>query len=149
MQKRCDHCKELKDIEEFNWRYKSLGIRHNTCRECMKWFNRRYFKGSAHEEHLKNVRERKQVALEVARQYVQDYLSTHPCVQCGESDPRVLEFHHRNANEKDMDVAYAVGGGWSVARIQQEIDKCDVLCSNCHRKLTTDERGWYRGRPRK
>src|SRR5215212_6109427 len=94
IQRKCDHCGETKEIEEFNWRYKALGIRHNTCRECMKWFNRRYFKGSAHEEHLKNVRERKTVAREVAREYVLNYLATHPCQECGESDPIVLEFHH-------------------------------------------------------
>ena len=144
MQKKCDHCKEVKEIEEFNWRYKNLGIRHNTCRECMKWFNRRYFKGSVHEEHLRHVRERKAVAREVARQYVLNYLSTHPCVQCGESDPIVLEFHHRG--NKDASVSSIVGGGWSVGRIQEEIDKCDVLCANCHRRVTMKERGWYRGR---
>ena len=57
--KRCDHCKKEKDIEEFNWKFKALGIRHDTCRECMKWFVKRYFKGSAHDEHLRNVKERK------------------------------------------------------------------------------------------
>ena len=145
MEKRkCDHCKKVKNIEEFNWKFKSLGIRHSTCRECMKWFVKRYFKGSAHDEHLRNVKERKTAAREVAKQYVWDYLSTHPCIQCGESDPRVLEFHHRG--EKEKDIAYLVGGGWSVGRIQEEIDKCDVLCANCHRKLTMNERGWYRGR---
>ena len=147
--RKCDHCHEVKEIEEFNWRYKTPGIRHNTCRECMKWFNRRYFKGSAHEEHLKNVKERKQNAREVARLYVQTYLETHPCVHCGEADPRVLDFHHRDPVQKEMAIAYMVGGGWSVGRIQEEIDKCDVLCSNCHRKLTMDERGWYRSKNRK
>ena len=141
-QRKCDHCKETKNIEEFNWKYKALGVRHDTCRECMKWFVRRYFQGSAHDEHLKNVKERKTAAREVAKQYVWDYLSTNPCIQCGESDPRVLEFHHRG--DKDKDVAYFVGGGWSVGRIQEEIDKCDVLCANCHRKLTVEERGWFR-----
>jgi hypothetical protein len=142
--RKCDHCKKVKDIEEFNWKYKALGIRHNTCRECMKWFVKRYFKGSAHDEHLKNVRERKTAAREVAKQYVWDYLATHPCIHCGESDPRVLEFHHRG--NKDKGIAYLAGGGWSVGRIQEEIDKCVVLCANCHRKLTMDERGWFRSR---
>ena len=36
--KRCDHCKQEKDILEFNWKFKALGVRHSTCRECMKWF---------------------------------------------------------------------------------------------------------------
>lgn len=90
--KRCDHCKVEKDITEFNWNLKALGIRHDTCRECMKWFVRRYFKGSAHDEHLKNVKERKKAARIAAREYVWNYLTTHPCEKCGESDPRVLDF---------------------------------------------------------
>ena len=53
-----DHCKVEKDIEEFNWKYNALDIRHNICRGCMKWFVKRYFKGSAHDKHLRNVKER-------------------------------------------------------------------------------------------
>jgi hypothetical protein len=142
--KRCDHCKQEKDITEFNWKFKALGIRHDTCRECMKWFAKRYFKGSAHDEHLRNVKERKKAARIFAREYVWNYLTTHPCEQCGESDPRVLEFHH--VGEKEKTISHMVGEGYAVERIQQELDKCQVLCSNCHRKLTMDERGWWRGR---
>ena len=142
----CDHCKTEKDIEEFNWKYKALGVRHKTCRECMKWFVKRYFRGSAHDEHLRNVKERKKAARVVAREYVWDYLSTHPCIQCGESDPRVLEFHHRDSVQKEKDIARMVGDGLSTGRIQAEIDKCDIYCSNCHRKLTMDERGHWKSR---
>ena len=142
--KKCDHCKELKEDDQFNWRYKSLGVRHNTCRECKHGFDKKYFEGPAKEKHLQNVKERKDAAREVARQYAWDYLSTHPCIGCGEDNPVVLEFHHRS--DKDMAVGYMVSAGFSIARIQQEIDKCDVLCANCHRKLTAKERGWYRGR---
>jgi hypothetical protein len=142
----CDHCKQEKDIEEFNWKYKALGVRHKTCRECMKWFVRRYFQGNAHDEHLRNVNERKKVAREVARQYVFDYLKTHPCVKCGESDPRVLDFHHRDPVQKETEVSKMVVNGLSLGRLQQEMDKCDVLCANCHRKLTIDERKHWRSR---
>lgn len=142
----CDHCKVEKDIEEFNWKYKALGIRHKTCRECMKWFVKRYFKGSAHDEHLRNVKERKKAARVVAREYVWEYLATHPCIQCGEFDPRVLEFHHRKDEQKEKDIARMVGDGYSTPRLQEELDKCDVLCSNCHRKLTMDERKYWKSR---
>jgi hypothetical protein len=142
--KKCDHCKKLKDEEEFNWKFKSLGVRHKTCRECMHGFNKTYFEGPAKEKHLQQVNERKQEARQYARDYVMNYLQTHPCSRCGESDVRVLEFHH--VGEKDLAVAAMVSGGFSVERIQAEIDKCEVLCANCHRKLTTDERGWFKGR---
>ena len=142
--KKCDHCKQYKEDEEFNWRWKNLGIRHKTCRECMKEFNKRYFKGDAHERHLQQVKERKAAAREVSREYVWDYLTKHPCEKCGESDPMVLEFHHNS--DKERIVGYMAQNGYPIATIQAEIEKCDVLCANCHRRLTMKERGWYRGR---
>ena len=144
--KKCDHCKQYKEDEEFNWRWKELGIRAKTCRDCAHGFNKTYFEGSAKEKHLQQVRERKNAARDAAREYAWEYLSTHPCIHCGESDPMVLEFHHRSDEEKDMAVGYMVSGGWSIARIKSEMAKCDVLCANCHRRVTMKERGWYRSK---
>ena len=141
--KKCDHCKLPKDEEEFNWKYKSLGVRHNTCRTCMSIHQKKYFSGPAHERHLAQVKERKEIVRQLSREYVYQYLLTHPCVQCGESDPVALEFHH--VGGKDQAVSVLVSGGYSIERIQQEINSCIVLCATCHRKLTAKERGWYRG----
>jgi len=143
-EKKCDHCKKFKDEEEFNWKFKSLGVRHKTCRECMKPFRKNWYEGDAHDRHLKNVKERKDAARLVAREYVWQYLSNHPCIECGESDPVVLEFHHRH--EKDKPISVLTAAGYSIATIQAEIDKCDVLCANCHRRRTMKERGWFRGK---
>jgi hypothetical protein len=54
------------------------------------------------------------------------------CVRCGFSDPRALEFHHRDPAAKNFKISEKA---WSYAwsRIEEEIAKCDVLCSNCHR----------------
>lgn len=146
MKKNCNHCGKHKDEEEFNWRFKSLGIRHKTCRDCMHGFNKTYFEGNAKERHLQQVRERKELARSYARDFIYNYLLFHPCSQCGESDVRVLEFHHTDTSGKDMAVGAMVSSGFSVERIQAEIDKCVVLCANCHRKITVEERGWFKGR---
>ncbi len=66
----------------------------------------------------------------------------HPCVQCGESDPMVLEFHHLGGKEKE--ISFMITGGYPIAKIQAERDKCQVLCANCHRRKTVKERGWFR-----
>jgi hypothetical protein len=110
------------------------------------WFVKRYFQGSGREKHLEDVKERKKAARIFARGYVWDYLTTHLCVSCGEADPRVLEFHHRSDSEKEDTISHMVGEGLSVGRLQQEMDKCDVLCGNCHKKLTMKERGHWRSR---
>src|SRR5215216_1890654 len=108
MENKCNSCGKFKDEEEFNWRYKALGIRHPTCRECQKPFRKNWYEGSAKERHLKNVKERKEEVRKLAREYVLAYLLTHPCIEWGERDPRVLEFHHRD--EKDMAFSELVAG---------------------------------------
>jgi len=140
----CNHCLQEKDEEEFNWRYKSLGVRNSTCRECAVEFNRKYYQGTFQEKHLEQVRDRKKAVREMAQDFVLDYLQEHPCEECGETDIRVLEFHH--IGQKDKAIVTLVSGGYSVERIQEEIAKCQVLCANCHRKITVEERGWYRGK---
>jgi hypothetical protein len=142
--KQCVTCKQWKNEEDFNWRYKSLGIRHPTCRECQKPFRRKWYEGSAKERHKANVHARKKEVRELAREYVLSYLLAHPCGNCGETDPRVLEFHHERG--KEYPISVMINGGYPIHKIQEEIDKCKVLCANCHRKLTMDERGWFRGR---
>jgi hypothetical protein len=141
---KCNHCQEWKDPEEFNWRYKALGIRNPACRDCQHAFNKDYYEGDAKERHLQQVKERTEAARDAAREFVYQYLLSHPCEVCRETDPRVLEFHH--VGQKDMTVTRMVSGGWSIARIQKEISRCRVLCSNCHRRITVEERGWFRGR---
>ena len=140
--KRCQKCHIEKDEEEYVWRFKALGKRDDICKSCRKIYNDQYFNGPAKERHLQQVKERKQIAREVAREYILNYLATHPCVECGESDIRVLEFHH--IGDKEQTISHMVAEGFSVDRIQRELDKCQVLCANCHRKLTIEERGWFR-----
>lgn len=54
------------------------------------------------------------------------------CCCCGQSDPRCLDFHHRDPNQKEDTISNLVKQGYSEKKILAEIDKCDVLCANCH-----------------
>jgi 5-methylcytosine-specific restriction endonuclease McrA len=74
------------------------------------------------------------------RKLVSDYLSMHPCVDCGESDIDVLEFDHRNPEEKRFTIArYRNSRSVTPSTMMNEITKCDVRCANCHRKKTVRE----------
>ena len=76
---------------------------------------------------------------ESGRQYVFDYKKNNPCVRCGFSHPAALDFHHKDHTTKTIGVADAVSGGWSLDKIKEEIEKCDLLCANCHRILHYEE----------
>lgn len=57
------------------------------------------------------------------------------CLECDETHPACIVFHHRNPKEKDFGIAQAVSQGWGKEKILAEIAKCDIYCSNCHLKL--------------
>ncbi|QGH79030.1 endonuclease VII [Streptomyces phage Enygma] len=78
---------------------------------------------------------------EEKRQFVCEYLSSHPCVDCGESDIIVLEFDHTGDIEKVSDVSKMMNNGTSLSRMKEEIAKCEVRCCNCHRRKTVERRG--------
>jgi hypothetical protein len=59
------------------------------------------------------------------------YLKTHPCVDCGECDIRVLEFDHVRGKRKYR-ISSMVYSGRSWKNLLREIVKCDVRCANCH-----------------
>ena len=70
-----------------------------------------------------------------------EYFKAHPCCDCGETDPVVLEFDH--LRDKAFEItAKLVTYRWQ--RILDEIDKCEVVCANCHRRRTAKRRGALR-----
>ena len=58
--------------------------------------------------------------------------STLCCRDCGQTHIATLQFHHLDPTKKDNNVSWMVHHGYSLKRIQAEIEKCVVLCSNCH-----------------
>ena len=82
----------------------------------------------------RNKRQRKK-----NREFVDRVKRMHSCVDCGESNPVVLEFDHvRGVKRKS--VADMVYNYYSIKSIKEEIRKCDIRCSNCHRIKTTERR---------
>lgn len=81
------------------------------------------------ERHKERIKARRMAAV----LFIYEYFLTHHCVDCGESDPLVLEFDHVRG-EKFMDVSAMVSRGYLLERIGAEIAKCEVRCRNCHTK---------------
>ena len=75
----------------------------------------------------------------INKEYVLNYKLTHPCTICGESDPICLDFHHTGDDKKNT-VSNLIYKG-NLESLISEIQKCDVLCANCHRKIHRKELG--------
>lgn len=70
--------------------------------------------------------------------WITGYLAQHPCSKCGAVEH--LDFHHPGPREDKDQVGRLVHRGASLGRIQEEIDRCVVLCRSCHRKHHNRER---------
>lgn len=68
------------------------------------------------------------------------FKATKSCINCGESHPAALDFHHIERHKSNKKVHYLVSNGHFWQRIMAEIAKCIVLCANCHRIHHHEER---------
>lgn len=83
---------------------------------------------------------RKSQVKKAAQEYIRE-LKKDPCMDCGKKYPYyVMDFDHRDSEIKVTNIASAVAKSWGLKRIMDEIDKCDLICSNCHRERTHKRR---------
>lgn len=75
---------------------------------------------------------------------IEQYLESHPCVDCSESDRIVLQFDHIKG-VKIAAISNMIKNGFSLEKIFIEIEKCEVRCANCHLKKTAKDFNWYGG----
>src|SRR5688500_18381466 len=90
----CGKCGIEKPIDEFGFRYPKLGIRHSWCKACFVEYKRLWYERNRG-KHLAHVKERRARTEDENHLLVWQYLALHPCEDCGERDPVVLQFDHR------------------------------------------------------
>jgi hypothetical protein len=73
------------------------------------------------------------------KDWIDDLKKEMSCKKCGISDYRILDFHHRESQEKEICIANSAMR-WSKEKISKEIEKCDILCANCHRIFHWEEK---------
>ncbi len=81
--------------------------------------------------------------MDEARKLIYELKLGNPCVICSESDPIVLEFDHIDPKTKSHNVAEMVKKGYSKASILNEVEKCRLLCANCHRRETARDFSYF------
>lgn len=137
--KQCNECHEIKPLEEFQKRASSKDGHAGKCKPCKRAYDNAHY--AANPERRDYIRENRVAARQVSSQFFYDYFTSHPCAECGETDPVVLQFDHLDPKTKKYAVANMRGN--SMETILAEIAKCRVLCANCHMRHTAVQLGWY------
>ena len=139
--KRCSACKQWKPLTEFHRNRTRRDGRQNMCKPCNISRNQRWYREhpEVRAERMDEWTRRRKRKLQ---RLVLEYLRDHPCVDCGEADPIVLDFDHQRDKIANISQMVLRKRPWSV--ILAEIAKCEVVCANCHRRRTAAQQRTYR-----
>lgn len=124
--KECIKCKIIKTLDQFNKKRNGL---QPFCRDCSKKAFKKHYQDNKQYYIDKTKRERNEVV-----NFVKQIKKNSSCKNCGENHPATLQFHHRDPKYKEFEIPDGINKGFCIKRIQKEIDKCDILCANCHFK---------------
>jgi hypothetical protein len=108
---RCHTCQRIKEKKDFY--LQSDGVK--TFKSCIPCTS-------------KNIAKQKKKIYK----WVDDYKAAAGCAHCGTKDMRCLQLHHRDSETKKRSVAQLIGKGYIFKTVKTEVDKCEVLCANCH-----------------
>jgi len=124
--KKCNDCGIEKELEKFSKNQK-------ICKSCQNIRYKKRYKGNR-ENFLKKNNERRAKFKGI----LFDIKLELQCERCGESHIAVLDFHHSNPKDKSFAISDFVGNQQpnekNIQLLKEEIEKCEVLCANCHRK---------------
>lgn len=111
----CSKCKRELPLSQFNWRDKKKGTYRADCKEC-------------HSSYMKIKYQKK-------KETIQELKAQCKCAKCGDNRGYVLDYHHIDPEEKETTIARLTSNCYELDKVYDEIKKCIVLCSNCHREF--------------
>jgi len=136
MKTSCSKCGVPKNPDDFGWRDRSRGVRKRYCRKCQGEYHKRWAAANPGAEAKARHAWRRTNSTQL-RTWLREYKDGKPCLDCKKPYPYyVLDFDHREGSTKRGDVAWMTNGAFSLAVLQHEISKCDLVCANCHRERT-------------
>lgn len=122
----CTKCKQEKPISEFNKnKYKKDGLQ-SECKECHNKLYKKYYYNNKDKFRDRSKRNRKEI-----RDFLNN-IKQKGCSICGETDIACLDFHH--LSDKKYNISELVNSE-NLNKIKEELNKCIILCANCHRKI--------------
>lgn len=125
----CPTCKTDKPLDEFSWRSKPKNQRAPHCKVCYAAKRRETYQRNKAQIIAKNYERTKNTYAKYKQ-----WKETLSCSLCPEDDECTIELHHLDPSKKDFNVSeLAWRGAWK--KLMEEVDKCIVVCGNCHTKI--------------
>src|SRR2546423_1270985 len=127
--KTCSKCKVSKPAGEFNFKSTATGVHQSYCEECGKQLTRRHYRNNKRQYLDRNVRSY------IKRRELVRQIKTRACADCDIQYPfYVMDFDHREGEIKEYELNRI--DRMTTRALLREIEKCDVVCANCHRVRT-------------
>lgn len=139
--KTCGKCRKSKSDDDFGWKRRGK-LRQSYCKECNRAYNKKHYLDNK-QTYRENAKRNGAITIASNQAEVLAYLRNHPCIDCGEKEPIVLEFDHRDRTTKIANICVMIRS-YPLRRLAAEIQKCDVRCCNCHRRKTRTQMGWWK-----
>lgn len=130
--KTCIKCRLEKPLAEFAFKNKSKNIQHSSCKQCHRDYSSQHYCDNKEHYIAKSGKNRK-LYYTKNREFVDNFKTNKGCLYCNEKDPVCLDFHHYKG-KKEYCISSKIAE-CSLNTLMLEINKCHVLCANCHRKL--------------
>ncbi|MFV2015425.1 MAG: HNH endonuclease, partial [Candidatus Heimdallarchaeota archaeon] len=93
-------------------------------------YQKQYWKEYGQKNRQK-LNEKEKLRRKRIKDWLKSYKNDLSCSQCPETENHCLDFHH--VRDKKFTINYMINNSYSISRIEEEIEKCIVLCGNCHR----------------
>lgn len=135
-EKLCSGCSTTKPVSNFCKKKGTKDGFQSYCKQCncnkTKAF---YAKNSAYRKSIKESKNRQRRLVRMALNSIK---SNSGCAICPENEACCLDFHHFEGKGDRFKKTRSINGSGvtSIPKLVEELEKCDVVCSNCHRKLT-------------
>lgn len=127
----CVRCKTEKPLSEFSPKKGSKSGYQLRCKECNSATTLEYYKKNNYKD---KYAERAKKYCNLCRDAIATIKAKSGCCNCTENEPCCLDFHHLSKEEKDFEISKLVSAK-NIDYLLEELPKCVIICSNCHRKL--------------
>lgn len=133
--KSCAKCREVKPYSEFSPRGRGY---LSFCKKCKREANKDYYR-----RNRESCIARSKATFKDRSTRFFTWLSRKSCMDCGISDIRVLQFDHREGVNKRFIISEKIRHlAWDT--LMKEVEKCDIVCANCHSIRTATRAGYYK-----